>query len=102
MIAESTPIIFPPSPQEFEKLTPSEVREQFLIEKLFAEGSLKMQFTAVDRLAVGGAVPTKEPLELKNSKETGCDYFLARRELGTLNIGAPGWVDVDGKRYDVG
>ncbi|MDR3229478.1 MAG: 5-dehydro-4-deoxy-D-glucuronate isomerase [Puniceicoccales bacterium] len=102
MFAEQTPVAFPPSPQEFLKLTPTQVREQFLVERLFVPDALKMQFTNCDRLAVGGAVPVSAPLPLKNSKETGCDFFLARRELGTLNIGGAGWVEVDGNRYEVG
>jgi 4-deoxy-L-threo-5-hexosulose-uronate ketol-isomerase len=102
MIAEQTPLAFPPSPADFQTLAPAQVREQFLVERLFVPGELKIQFTACDRLAVGGAVPLGAPVALRNSKETGCDYFLARRELGTLNIGAPGWIEVEGKRYAVG
>ncbi|MDR2862453.1 MAG: 5-dehydro-4-deoxy-D-glucuronate isomerase [Puniceicoccales bacterium] len=102
MHAEQTPIHFPPSPREFLQLSPAEVREQFLVEKLFESGALKIQFTACDRLVVGGAVPTTVPLILKNSKETGSDFFLARRELGALNIGAPGWIEADGIRYALG
>jgi 4-deoxy-L-threo-5-hexosulose-uronate ketol-isomerase len=99
MVAGQTPIAFPPSPREFQTLTPAQVREQFLVEQLFAPGTLKIQFTACDRLAVGAAVPLAAPLTLPNYKETGCDSFLARRELGALNIGAPGWVETDGTRH---
>jgi len=102
MIAEANPIAYPPTPQEFIRLTPAQVREHLLIEKLFIPGELRAQFTACDRLTVGGAVPLAEPVFLKNYKETGSESFLARRELGAINIGGPGWVDVEGEKYPLG
>jgi 4-deoxy-L-threo-5-hexosulose-uronate ketol-isomerase len=101
-IAQQTPVLFPPSPTELRKLTPAEVREQFLIEKLFVPGEIRVQFTALDRLATGGAMPTSGPLELPVLKETGSDFFLARRELGALNIGGPGRIEIDGESFSVG
>jgi 5-keto 4-deoxyuronate isomerase len=34
-------------------------------------------------------------------KSIGVNYLLERRELGAINIGGDGWVDVDGTRYTV-
>ena len=34
-------------------------------------------------------------------KSIGVSYLLERRELGAINIGGDGWVDVDGVRYAV-
>lgn len=88
-IAQQIPVLFPPSPEETRRLTPAQVREQFLIEELFVPGAVRIQFTTLDRLAAGGATPLAAPLELPSSKETGSDFFLARRELGAFNIGGP-------------
>ncbi len=35
-------------------------------------------------------------------KELASDYFAQRREIGVVNIGGPGKVNVDGETYDVG
>jgi 4-deoxy-L-threo-5-hexosulose-uronate ketol-isomerase len=63
---------------------------------------LKVLFTDLDRLAIGGAVPTATSLRLENSKDTGRGFFLEQRELGAINIGGPGSVTADGQTYPVG
>ncbi|MDO6541590.1 5-dehydro-4-deoxy-D-glucuronate isomerase [Photobacterium swingsii] len=78
------------------------LREQFLIENMFQEGQLNLTYSHIDRIIVGGAVPTDEALMLEGGKEIGVDYFLERRELGAINIGEPGLVIVDGKTYEIG
>ncbi|HEY0947008.1 MAG TPA: 5-dehydro-4-deoxy-D-glucuronate isomerase, partial [Opitutaceae bacterium] len=49
----------------------------------------------------GAAVPTTAPLVLANYKETGTTFFLERREIGILNLGAPGTVSVGGTRHEL-
>src|SRR5699024_3761644 len=46
----------------------------------------------------GGVVPTDKPLEVVLSKQLGVDYFLERRELGVINIGGPGAIEIDGEK----
>ncbi len=75
-----------------------QLRDTFLVRHLFQPGELNAQFTDLDRLVVGGAVPIK-PLELPNHKETGRAFFLERRELGAINIGGAGTVRADGKSF---
>lgn len=78
------------------------LRKQFLIENMFQEGQLNLTYSHIDRIIVGGAVPTTETLSLEGGKEIGVDYFLERRELGVINIGEPGLVMVDGETYEIG
>jgi len=80
-------------------LDTQEIRKQFLAEGLFGVGGLNMVYSHVDRIIAGGACPGGEPLELAVTKELGVDYFLQRREIGIINIGAAGSVRVDGKEY---
>src|SRR5262249_53385442 len=78
------------------------LRSAFLIDRIFSRDSIGWIFTDLDRLAVGGAAPKSSPVALENLRQTGADFFLARRELGVINVGASGIVRVDGKTYDVG
>lgn len=57
--------------------------------------------TLLDRMIVGAAMP-EIPLRLENFKDTGTSSFLARRELGLLNVGKPGVVRVEGRAYAIG
>ena len=90
-----------PRPQDVARMTTAELREAFLVTALFAPGRINLQFTDLDRFAVGGAVPTTAPLTLENHRETGRAFFLERRELGAINTGGYGTVTVDGKSFSI-
>jgi 4-deoxy-L-threo-5-hexosulose-uronate ketol-isomerase len=79
----------------------TELRSQFLIEKLFAADELLLTYSHIDRLIVGGAMPVAGPVALESSKEIGNDTFLKRRELGVVNIGGAGRVTIDGTVFDL-
>jgi 4-deoxy-L-threo-5-hexosulose-uronate ketol-isomerase len=87
-----------PLPHEVARLSTRELRETFLIEKIFEPGQITGTFTDLDRLVVGGAMPLT-PLSLPNHKETGASFFLERRELGVINVGGPGQIVADGKTF---
>lgn len=80
----------------------AELREAFLVDDLFAEGAVNWTYSHYDRMAVGGAVPGAAALTLDSIKPTGTSYFLERRELIAVNIGAAGTIAVDGVTHDVG
>ncbi len=75
------------------------MRETFLVERMFEPGTVQLTYSDVDRAIVGSAVPTDYALSLSGGKELASDYFAERREVGVINIGAPGTVTVDGKAY---
>jgi len=83
------------------KMTTEEMRREFLVEEIFAPGKITMTYSHIDRIVFGGICPTAKPLSIKASKEFGVEYFLERRELGTINIGGPGVVSVDGRDHDL-
>jgi 4-deoxy-L-threo-5-hexosulose-uronate ketol-isomerase len=84
-------------PDDVRRYDTEELRERFLVERIFAPGELELAYTHVDRVIFGGAMPTKGALELVGGKELGTERFLDRRELGVINVGAPGRIVLDGK-----
>ena len=80
----------------------AELRENFLIDDLFADGAVRWTYTHYDRMAVGGAVPASGELVLEAIKPTGTANFLDRRELIAVNIGEAGTISVDGTDHAVG
>ena len=75
------------------------LRRHYLATELFVGGDIRLCYSHVERLIVGGAQPADRPLELQAVREAGSSPFLARRELGVINIGGPGRVIVDGREY---
>jgi 4-deoxy-L-threo-5-hexosulose-uronate ketol-isomerase len=92
---------FSPNQNDYQKLNTADLRATFLIETLFAPGKLELVYTDADRAIVGSAVPAGSPLKLSADAELRAAFFCERRELGILNIGGDGAVEVDGKRYDL-
>lgn len=86
-------------PVHFERMASQEIRDNFLIEKLFTPGKIQMLYSFVDRVIVGSVVPVNIPLSLEPDKAMRCEYFCQNRELGLMNIGGFGQVTVDGKKY---
>ncbi|SNR79050.1 5-dehydro-4-deoxy-D-glucuronate isomerase [Hymenobacter mucosus] len=93
---------FAVSPRETAQMNTTALREHFLIEQLFIGGEITLVYTHYDRMIVGGVVPQGQALSLPNPEELKANYFLERREMGVLNIGAPGQVTVDGTTYALG
>lgn len=77
------------------------LRETFLISSLFRPGEVNAHYTDLDRMIVGAALPTTAPLGLPSDRELGTGFFLERREIGILNLGAPGRVRVGGTAYEL-
>lgn len=84
------------SPAEGKGFDTEALRENFLIDDLFRPGEIRMTYSHVDRIIVGGAMPLGEAIDLVSSKPVGSDPFLARREIGIVNVGGPGSVTADG------
>ena len=79
------------------------LREQFLVEGIFAPDAVTLTYSHIDRIIVGGVMPVSVPVTFaaELGRHTGTDYFLERRELGLINIGGDAVVVVDGVRFEV-
>ncbi|WP_455863638.1 5-dehydro-4-deoxy-D-glucuronate isomerase [Pantoea agglomerans] len=86
------------------QLDTAALRREFLIESIFDADRYTMTYSHIDRIVIGGLMPVNKRLAFppEVGKQFGVSYFLERRELGTINIGGPGVVDVDGQEYHVG
>ena len=89
------------SPKDVRYYDTQRLREEFLIQGLFCADEIKLVYSHIDRIITGAATPVEKELELTAGDELRADYFLQRRELGIINIGGPGTVTVDGKKYHV-
>ena len=88
-------------PEAYQHMNNKELRQNFLVDSLFNEGKLDLLYWENERVVIGSAIPTSEPLPLEAGKELAAEYFLQRREAGILNVGATGSVTVDGTTYDM-
>lgn len=89
-------------PDDSKRYDTAELREKYLIEKLFEEDKILLTYSHQDRIIAGGAMPVKKTLSLGTFKELATDYFLERREMGVINIGGAGIITLDGKKYELG
>jgi len=86
-------------PDDVKHYDTTQLRDHFLVEKVFVPGQITLTYTHVDRVVFGSAVPTDKPLELVGGKDFGTDVFLDRRELGIINIDGEGELVLDGKSF---
>lgn len=89
------------APKDIRHYSTEEMREEFLMEKIFNPGDVLLTYTMNDRLIFGGITPTSKPLEVVLDSELGVQYFLERRELGVINIGGDGYITIDGQKNSI-
>ncbi len=89
------------SPKDVKHYTTKQLREEFLIPDVFVPDEIKLVYSHIDRIITGSATPVSKGLKLLAGAELRAEYFLQRREMGVINIGGPGQVEVDGKVYEV-
>jgi 4-deoxy-L-threo-5-hexosulose-uronate ketol-isomerase len=76
-----------------------QLRSAFLLGGLFQPDRITLRMLDLDRAVVGGVVPTSSVLSLEAPPELDAQFFAQRRELGVLNIGRKGRVNVDDTPY---
>ncbi len=90
---------YPIHPEDIKMYTTEELRQECLIDPVFEAGNICSVYSHIDRIMVLGVCPTSSALALEGGKELGSEYFLERREIGIINVGAAGTVTVDGTAY---
>ncbi|MFN3754697.1 5-dehydro-4-deoxy-D-glucuronate isomerase [Flavobacterium sp.] len=87
------------NPKDANKYDTTELRAQFLIEKLFVANEINLTYSMYDRYIVGGIMPVGQALKLETIPYLKSENFLDRRELGIINVGGKGTVTVDGEVF---
>lgn len=75
------------------------LRDDFLIERLFADDEVNIVYSMYDRMIVGGAMPKAEELKLEAIPPLKADYFTTRREIGVFNVGGSGYIMVGKEKF---
>ena len=88
-------------PQDVKGYDTAQLRDRFTMQKVMANDEINLTYSLYDRLIFGGAVPATKPLELETIDPIKSEYFLEHRELGAINIGGDGIIEVDGKEYEL-
>ena len=88
-------------PRDAKGYDTARLREDFLIEKIFAADEVNMVYSMYDRMVVGGAMPIGEALKLEAIDPLKAEYFLSRRELGIFNVGGKGRVKVGEESFEL-
>lgn len=87
------------APDQIRHFGTAELRARYLVEGLFGP-EVDGVYTHQDRMVVAGVRPSgKARLGAFDPLRT--EHFLERRELGVINIGEPGTVEVDGVPYEL-
>ncbi len=77
------------------------LRELFHIQGIFIPDDVSLTFSHVERMINGGVMPVTKPIELDEVPALSKGPFLARRELGVINIGGDGKIVVDGREWSL-
>jgi len=83
----------------YKTMTNSELRDTFVVDNLFRPDVVHLTYSDIDRGVIGSAVPVTKALHVPVFKDLASEYFAQRREVGIINIGGAGEIDVDGVTY---
>jgi 4-deoxy-L-threo-5-hexosulose-uronate ketol-isomerase len=78
------------------------LRDQYHVSGIFIPDDVSLTFSHIERMIVGGVMPATKSIELNEVPALNKGPFLARRELGIINVGGNGKVVVDGKEWALG
>ena len=90
------------NPDDARHYDTARLRQDFLIERLFAADEVNMVYSMYDRMIVGGAIPVTETLPLEAVDPLKAQWFTQRREVGIYNVGGTGTVRVGDELFTLG
>jgi 4-deoxy-L-threo-5-hexosulose-uronate ketol-isomerase len=92
-------------PDMMECVSNDELRDRYLIQGLFREGEVVLNYTHADRFVIGAVLVGSSDVRLPDQTEPASAAghpFLERREMGIVNVGkSAGTVTVDGERFEL-
>ena len=88
-------------PEDFKNYDTSRIRKEFLVEKLMEPDMINLVYSVIERFIVGGAVPVNKALKLEPIDPLKASYFCERREVGIINVGGAGSIEVDGSVFSM-
>ncbi len=88
-------------PDDVKKYDTEQLRSHFMMPKVMEQDKINLTYSMYDRLIFGGVVPVAKTVALETIDPLKAEYFLERRELGVINTGGDGIVNVDGKDYEL-
>ena len=86
-------------PEDSKRYDTTELRKHYHIAKVFTPDEINLTYSHQDRIIAGGIMPVHTEVKLETCKELAAPYFLARRELGAINVGGDGVIVLDGVEY---
>jgi 4-deoxy-L-threo-5-hexosulose-uronate ketol-isomerase len=89
-------------PSSIPSANSARLREFFHISEIFIADDVSLTFSHIERMINGGVMPVHKTIELSEVPALNKGPFLARRELGIINVGGNGKVSVDGKDWALG
>ncbi|WP_416307504.1 5-dehydro-4-deoxy-D-glucuronate isomerase [Neptunicella sp. SCSIO 80796] len=78
-----------------------QLRQEFLADNIMQSGKVYWVYSHYERFMVGGAVPLDKALSLDSIDPLKSETFLARRELGIINVGGAGTVTVGEQCFEL-
>ncbi len=88
-------------PEDFKSYGTEKIRKEFLVEEVFVKDEIVLTYSLYDRYIVGGAFPVGKKLPLESFDSLKADDFLARREMGIINVGGKGIVKAGSETFEM-
>jgi len=84
------------NPAQIRSFDTKALRENYLVDDLFADDEFRATYSHEDRVVLGGARPVTSSIRLTSFDVLRTDNFFDNREAGIVNVGGPGTITVDG------
>jgi len=86
---------------DFKHYDTEKIRSRFLLEDLKVINKANFVYAHYDRMITGIIHPGNAQITLGNDEMLRSEFFLERREMGIINVGGTGRIEVDGVSYEL-